>query len=400
MTMKISKPEIVREGNQVIYRVEVQSNQGKRTLWYNLHKSYGDFLSTLSDAPLVALLIPAMANGEDIYIEGTVSERLLYNLSRSIQKILQLHYPSLHLINIHADDAYVDQHGRAPGVATGFSGGVDSFFTLADHYYSPVPNGFKITHLLFNNVGSHGPGSSGEHLFQERYERLASTAEILGLPLLKINSNLDSFYTDEFHQSHTLRNASVALLLQNGIGRYMYSSSGLNISEFGIARSEYLSRIDPIITPILCTDALDLFLVGGEYTRLEKTLRVAEISESYGTLDVCIKTGNHDVSDHQNCSTCSKCLRTLATLDIAGYLERYSASFDLAAYKIHRDKYFATLLGSTHPSMQDIAKFANERNYSFPVSSHAIRAYRASGIYRILPLGKLLKLMKFRNPDS
>ena len=74
--MKISKPEILQQGNEIVFRVRVESPEGIENLWYSLKKKFSDIVTDLSDAPLVALLIPAMAKGEDVHVAGTISERL------------------------------------------------------------------------------------------------------------------------------------------------------------------------------------------------------------------------------------------------------------------------------------------------------------------------------------
>lgn len=217
--MRISKPQIISGKNKRTFQVDVESAEGRQTLWYSLHDSFGDLFTDTSDAPLAALLIPAMSRGEDIHIDGTISGRLYYNNLKLFQSLLRHIIPSLHQVSIYPMNLKCEQEKSASGVATGFSGGIDSYCTLADHYYSDIPKRFKITHLLFNNVGSHGSG--GEQLFRKRFERLMPVVERTGLPFVMINSNLDLFYSNKigFQQTHTLRNASVALLLQGGIGR-------------------------------------------------------------------------------------------------------------------------------------------------------------------------------------
>jgi len=316
--MKISKPQIVQEKEQIFYKVDVESFQGKQNLWYSLHESFGNLLSNSCDAPLVALLIPAMAIGEDIHIKGLVSEKLFYNLSGPFQRLLQHMMPSLCKIDIYPEDLCNGRADRAPGVATGFSGGIDSYCVLADYYYSNISERFKVTHLLFNNVGSHGRGAEGEQLFRKRYERLLPVTKLLKLPFIMINSNLDSFYDDEefgFEKTNTIRNASVAFLLQGGIDRWIYASS-YQYSNVFVGQTYNMAYGDTITLPLLSTDTLDVFSAGSEYTRVEKTLRVAEVPDSYGTIDVCVNS--HNTSGYTNCSTCMKCLRTLATLEIAG----------------------------------------------------------------------------------
>jgi hypothetical protein len=367
--MKISSPEIFPENGEIVYRVRVQTSVGTGTLWYRIPDQFGDFITDSCDAPLVALLIPAMTRGEDIHVAGKLSERLLYTLSRPYQRLLQHVIPSLRQVKIHPAEIQSGTHERS-AVATGFSGGIDSFCVLADHYYSEVPAGFKVTHLLFNNVGSHGTGERGERLFRARYARTAPVAAQIGLPLVRVDSNVDAYYGKKplnFQGTHTPRNASVALLLQGGIGRYMYASA-FSYPDAFVGATDSMGHSDTIALPLLATERLDVLSVGSEYTRVEKTLRVAAIAHSYSTLDIC---ANPDRNPDRagNCSTCWKCMRTLLTLDIAGLLERYSASFDLDAYAHQRSKYISEVLLSNEPLMREIVSFAKQRDFALPLSS-------------------------------
>lgn len=388
--MKISAAQITQEHNHTVYRVSVESAKGDNTLWYSVHSRFGDLVSESLDAPCAALLIPAMASGEDIHLGGTVSERLFYNLSGPLQSVLRHVMPALRPVKICAKDVHGGKPRAASGVATGFSGGIDSYCVLADHHYSSVSDGFRVTHLLFNNVGSHGEGSRGEKLFQERYRRLLPAADVLGLPFLMVNSNVDAFYGGQldFLQTHTLRNTSVALLLQEGIGRYLYASSHEYAAAF-VGPANAMGYTDSITLPLLSTKTLDAFSTGSEYTRVEKTLRVAQIPDSYGTLDVCAEDKN--TSGYTNCSACFKCLRTLATLEIAGYLERYSQVFDLEIYKRHRIGFFTELLQSQEPLLREIAQFAKERDFPFPRSSR-VAAVPGIGWLAMLSMRVMRKL--------
>ncbi len=146
--MRIGRPEIYRNGKDVRYRVQVERADGSGSeLYYSLAKSSADLLTDSADAALVALLIPAMAKGEDIHIAGSVSERLYYNLSGRCQKLFQTVIPSLQRIEIHPEKLCTGGR-RASGVATGFSGGIDSNYVLADHFFGKAPKRFRITHLL------------------------------------------------------------------------------------------------------------------------------------------------------------------------------------------------------------------------------------------------------------
>lgn len=388
--MRIGKPQVFEEKQQAVYCVNVDSHGGNETLWYAIQAEHGSLLSDLSDAALVALLIPAMMRGEDIYLEGTISAKLHYNLSRPLQKILRHLIPGLHPINIHADMLDDAPATRACGVATGFSGGIDSYCLMADHFLSDVTPQYKVTHLLFNNLGTRP-----EAEFRDRYRRLLPLAERFGLPFFAINSNLNHFYGGrlDFQQTHTLRNASVALLLQGGIGRYLYASA-YEYADVFVGASDAMAYTDPITLPLLSTDRLDALSAGSEYTRVEKTLRVADIRDSYETLDVCISEDNH--SGRPNCSSCWKCLRTMATLDIAGHLDNYANAFDLATYRKLKTRYFAKLLSSPNETlMREIVEFAKERSYPFPLAS---RLLHGSGVYPAAMWAKRMRKALKRDP--
>lgn len=360
--MKIGKPEITRRDGDAVYEVPVHSSRGPDRLWYRVEARFGDFVADTCDAPLVALLIPAMTLGEDVEVAGVLSERLLYNIAGPYQRVLERLIPSLRRVKVQAEDV---RHahprfasGRPPGVATGFSGGIDSFCLLADHHLAPpaeVPPSFRLTHLLFNDVGSHGRG--GERLFLERFAALKPHAERIGLPFIKVSSNLAAFYEGAFKfvQTHTPRNVSVALLLGKGIGRYLYAS-GTDYANVFVGPSREMSCADAIALPMLSTESMEAFSVGSEYTRVEKTLRVAGIAEAHAALDVCTRSAGPG-----NCSTCGKCMRTLVTLEIGGVLDRFAPSFDLAAYARRRDRYLRAALRSRHHYIEEIRRLARER---------------------------------------
>ena len=367
--MLIGQPEILQRGGELVYRVGVGSPDSPDTLWFAVDQQFDGLVSGLSDAALVALLMPAMARGEDIHLAGTVSERLYHNVSGRLQRVLQLVVPSLHRVAVDATEIQAGGE-RASGVATGFSGGIDSFSTLADYHYSEVTAGFKLTHLLFNNVGSHGRGEAGGRLFEERYRRIVLLADRIGLPLVRVDSNLDAWYQSplSFYQTHTIRNASVALLLQSGLGRYLHSASYV-YELVSLAANPGIARTDPVTLPLVSTERLDASSVGAEYTRVEKILRVAEIADSYEVLDVCVSGVRGG-----NCSRCSKCLWTLAPLEIAGLLDRYSGVFDLDVYRGRRTWYLGELLQSDDPFEREVLAFARDRGFSFPIPSR-LRAW-------------------------
>lgn len=364
--MRIGVPRIVERDGGVEYRVDVEASAGPRELWFRVDASHGDLVSARADAALLGLLLPAMRAGEDVDVQGEVSERLLYNLSESFQFVMRFVIPELREVAIRAASGGVAPN-RARGVATGFSAGIDSFWVVAEHHYGePVP-GHRLTHLLYNNVGSHGP--EGNPLFRRRHARLRPVAERIGLPFVAVDSNLMSFYRSDvsFKHTYTVRNVVVALLLQAGIGRSFHAAGTVLDGTPPSLPLKDIAHFDPVILPMMSTEALDAVWAGGTVTRVEKTLQVAEIADSWDTLDVCVRNDRAG-----NCSTCKKCVRTLLTLEIAGLTERYAGVFDVDLFRRQRHWRVGRILRSNWANSHEIRELARERGYRFGLRERLI----------------------------
>ena len=251
------------------------------------------------------------------------------------------------------------------GVATGFSAGVDSFSVLADHFYDrTVPPQLRLTHLIFNHTGSHADAGDHERaLFLDRYRRAGRVADKLGLPFIAVDTNVMEAYGGRgfnYQQTHTPRNASVAFLLQRGLRTWHYASS-LPHPNVHVGESFDISFSDPIALPLLSTSSLQLESTGGHYGRFQKTMQIAELPDTYWSLDVCVvgRLGG-------NCSACYKCLRTMATLEIGGVLERYEEVFDLDEYHRRRDQYLAVARISRDPVVREMVVEARQRGFELP----------------------------------
>ncbi|MBR8831077.1 MAG: hypothetical protein Cpurp_07730 [Chlorogloea purpurea SAG 13.99] len=336
----------------------VEYSQGKKEVWYSINKKYGQFLSNeSSDTFLIGLLVLAMKQNEDIYIEGKVSEKLFYNLTNYLVKILTLLIPSLHQIKIFPQELTQENLVKPiQGVATGFSGGIDSFCTFIDHFQENTPTSYKITHLLLNNVGSHGEG--GQQLFEKRYQRLYMFAQEYELPFISINSNLHEILPRNFQTTHTTRNISAILLLPKLFTKYYYSSAH-KYEDCIIKESPDGAVIDPAAIHLLSTENTECISAGCQYSRVEKTLKVSEFEPSYRYLDVCVNA----VEDAENCSQCWKCARTLLTLEILGKHELYDRVFNLDKYYEIKTSYIQSLRDSSSPLTKEVIELALSRGY-------------------------------------
>ncbi len=382
---------------------EIQIGGDIKTLWFEIDEIYKDYLAVDTlDAFIAASLIPAIMRGENIRLKGPMSGKLFYNLSYSGIPILcdYLEKPRLtHII----PDTFTGAISGGTGVAAGFSGGVVSFCNYYDHTSGRVPDEFSLTHFIFNNVGAHGQNGldADRVLFFRRFDRLRECAKKMGKPAVAVDSNLDEFLGLKFELTHTLRNTAVALLMQKAFGKFMYSS-GYPLSGTKIGPDLNMSRLDPVILPLLSTERLECIASGGQHSRVEKTRRVTGIEESRLYLDVCVSPHNAPAGI-ANCGVCWKCIRTATTLKIFGKLEEYGRIFDLKAFAVFERIYLIEVMGGKSPYSREIRELIAEKKYSVPSTVRFIAALLPGVVaqqfsFRIIPsLFRFKPLARFIN---
>lgn len=327
------------------------------------------------DGFVVALLLLAMRLGEDIHLKAPISEKLYYNLENYYINLLSQTLDELKPIHIIADQFdYGVSYENKNAVCTGFSGGVDSFCSIYDHYNkSNSPKNYDITHLLFNNVGAHDSSDSEERkrLSDSHYSFLKEFPKSIGMEFIKIDSNLDDILQIDFELSHTPRNISCVLLLQKLVSKYYYASA-YSYSSYDMQNIKDIGDLDPVAVHLLSTETLDCISVGSQYTRTQKTEIISKYEPTKRYLNVCT-----DETTHLNCSTCSKCLRTFLTLDILGILDEYKEVMDYQAYLCVRDGYMRKVVLNSRTDIfsKEIVELARSKNYTFPIHVRIIDSF-------------------------
>lgn len=367
--LRIGRPTVQQVGSRIRYEVPVAAGYpAPDRLWFEV-TGLPEGVSDRADAAAATLLMPAMMNGATLSIEGTVTAELVHQLRHGVQQVIQALAPELAVVEVLAA-APAPAGAMAPGVLTGFSAGIDSYLTLADYLWAAdVPDSLRVTHLVYSHVGAHGK-DGGARLFRDRLARIAPVVAQWQVPLVVVDSNAEDFYQAcypylDFDRTHTIRNAAVAFLLQPRIGRLLYSSS-MAFRDIAVTESTYMSLVEPVLLPQLSTPGSQLHAVGSEYTRVAKTIRVAELGQARSTLEVCSGQGRAG-----NCSICHKCLRTQLTLEIAGLLDRFQDVFDLARYRRVRQQYLVEVLTDPQhdPFLAEIRELAQHRGFRWPASA-------------------------------
>lgn len=349
---------------------------GSQDLWFSVPQEYEHYLCrSRLDGFLVGLLYPAMHYGEDIYVDGCVSERLLFNLQNYVVPLMAAFSPACRRVNISARETSSEKF-VCQGIGTGFSGGVDSFSTIFERHASEQSPDRKINSLLFLNVGAHGSGKTDSELrfsaekFRERYRYLKAFPDEIGLDFIPVDSNLHAFHHWGHLKTDTLTSAAGILILQGLYSRYYYASTGYTY-ENQVERAHQFSDVsvaeycDPMILPLLSTESLELILDGMQRSRTEKTLHILDYEPVYRFLNVCV---SHLEPGAKNCSTCSKCSRTLMTLNSIGKIDQFQNLFDIPKYRRAESKYVArqVLLAKIDPFASSNVALARSKGVLLP----------------------------------
>jgi hypothetical protein len=364
--MRLTAPSRVTAADTTRLQVTLETALGEQVLWYDFDSRVADaFTDTRLDGFAVAATMIAMERGErELIVDGVLSERLFHNLVHQIVPIMRLVVPEWHPVEIRPAALEPARPSAGAGVVTGFSGGIDSFCTIADYRETTLP-GYRLTHLFFCNVGANGRGAGGERLFEQRWALVRDVATELGLGLVRVNSNLDALLETRFERTHVLRNASVILLLQGLFAKYLYSST-YRFEDCYIGEASDLAYADPAFVHLLSTETLESLSTGCQYSRVEKTRRAVQVPQAAERLNVCV---DPMPATGRNCSACFKCLRTLVTLELLGELERFSGVFDLNIYRRWRlrEQYLMMLPArQKDPFIREILELARERPEALP----------------------------------
>jgi hypothetical protein len=395
----IRKSQLIEGSNAVKLCAILEHNGVETPLWYSVDPAYAHYLTPeRQDGFLVGLLASAMRMGEDLRVEGVVSERLFYNLTNHYMRILSLLFPRLRQVKIEAEQLDRTNLGNAGAIGTGFSGGVDSFCVVWDHLFAEPPKSFRLTHCVNASVGAHGRTRYKENgryrreeeLFHERCDHFATVMDEWKIPLVRVNSNLHElvgtnvspFRQLGLTQMHTPRNVSAVLVLQKLFSKYLYASA-FPYEECFIGPTYGIGYSDPMSIHLLSTETMECVSSGCQHTRVRKTALITGIPASYRYLNVCSMR-----QVDRNCSGCNKCLRTLLTLEVLGKLDLYSHVFDLDRYRRLRSRYLMKLLAKPDIFFREILKLAEERNFSI---SPLLRVSALLGLSKLWPSKRSLK---------
>jgi hypothetical protein len=322
---------------------EISSKE--RTIWISVPKENAEYLVTDHyDGFLIVLLFCAMKYGEDIYIDGVVSKKLLKNIDY-VQAILKSFTFYLNKINISVKETTDKKIEQATHIGTGFSGGVDCFCTIYDKFECESDSQYKVDTLVTVNIGHYGQADGKNQGNEERWKKnfcfLNQFAQEIGLPYIPVNSNFGAYieketFWQELRQFGPSFIAGVILSLQNRFSKYYIASNYSYLDPLRYAIKESINKemvdgdyMENIFYHLLSTETLEIIVDGSQYSRTEKIKRISSYTPTYRYIDVGIRSSIEEKNNPNHFKT----NRTLWTLETLNKLDIYSESFDISQWK-------------------------------------------------------------------
>lgn len=382
--LTIKHPRLESTGTSSRLVSDIYVDGEKRTVWAEVDIKYTDYLCwERSDAFVIGLLHYAMFHGHDITCEAPIGEYLYYQITTELIDAVSKGSSRMYATKIYSevDSSCLPCAGM---VGTGISCGIDSLHALAANLDDHLTR-HKVTHLAFNNVGSHGEGSRANRLFAERRKNAEMFCKEYGFELTEVNSNIMDVFEQEHYLTHTYTSMFAVFVLQKLYSVYYYAS-GRPFSEFSLTDNDYFPPdfYELLLLQDFSTENLKIYSEGGTLTRLEKTRKVVDYFPSYKYLNVCVSTSG-------NCGRCEKCIRTLLALDVLGKLDEYSAVFDVEYYRSHKQWYLKRLLiekAANHFEYLELYPYLKSQ-IMFSTYLKAIPKSCMRWLYAKMPKGKL-----------
>jgi hypothetical protein len=333
-----------REGRQVL-SARVHPERGHRVpfdLSFQVEGGEPGWMTARGDPFVPALLLLALASGEDLRVEAPVSSLLLRSTATVAEIYRQWKDHRLEWRQawhgegrrglVIAEPAQVPERPNATSAF--FSCGVDAFYTFLKHRE-------RITHLVF--VDGFEARLRREAIRRQVLREVRDVARETGMRLVTISTNVPEAGREmaPWALYHGAALISSALALGGLLGTVLVPSSN---------QYEVLAPwgSHPLLDPLWSTEATRVVHDGCEAWRLDKVRMLARSDLALRHLRVC----GAGEGDRLNCGRCDKCIPTAMVLKAEGVLDRartFDTRLDPAA--VRRVRTYQTMLESSLPAL-------------------------------------------------
>jgi polysaccharide pyruvyl transferase WcaK-like protein len=270
-----------------------------------------------ADVAVALSLIPAMVAGDRLEVEAAVDESLAGRIPE-IATVMRLFAatgdwtparPIHGAIELACPTAPAPARRPDRGVASFFSGGVDSYATLARHP--------EITHLIYVAGLDLPPGAAFDSLHEAARASAGGVAAARDKTLITVETNVRDLYGQEIVGPlffGSILGATSRLVAPEIARVYIPSSQAYR---WMLENSSH-----PLLDHLWGGPGLEVVHDGAELTRPEKLELIADDELARNSLRVCWEGL---VDSGGNCCRCEKCLRSMVALEVLGALEAFPA---------------------------------------------------------------------------
>ena len=283
--IRIETPYLRTDGNRTVLCAPITLDGQRQIAWFATEKEYGQFLTDdRLDAFVVGFLTTAMRLGEDIVCEAPLTQRLYYQLTQYLIPVMASNMEIYQPISIRAPltDTKLPCEGA---VGTGWTGGVDSMYTLMTHSKANLLS-HRLTHLLLANVGTLESDHNTELLQYMADKARRGIAEDMGLSVVSVDSNLQILQQENYLAVAAFRLPAAVLALQKLFGVFL-NSAGYEFQRFSFVQ-ENSAYYELLVLSNLETDNTVFYSAGGQVTRVQKLEDLSEFAPARKYLHPCI----------------------------------------------------------------------------------------------------------------
>lgn len=359
-TILIKAPQIISNNRFSKLETEIVCDNPSinltKTLYFEVDGKWEKYLTQeVSDAFVLALLEYAMENRCDLHFEAPMTEDLKYQLERYLIPAYAKNIDGLYPINL-CGEVTSNKIESQNVTGTGFSGGVDSFYTVLSH----MNINYKtkgITHLLLAVNGAATTGLSEEinkKWFMEETNRFEPVSKELGMEFIGVNSNISLINKNKrvLKGGSIIPTSGFVHALRKLFGTYYWASAyEANIFKFSNIDGGYM---ETFAVPLVSVNGLRFYHDGCEISRIGKVKYIADNPIVQRNLTVC--------SQPVSCGHCPKCLRTMAELNSLKKLELFSEVFNVNEYKKKYTSKLAREFAVDHPPFTTDIKASMKKN--------------------------------------
>lgn len=310
----------------------------ERDVYFCVDEEFGQYLChERADAYLIGLLSLAMRERCDIHCLTPVTSELLHQLRTELIPALTKYDSALYAPRIIAEatDATLPCAGK---VGTGCSCGIDSLYAIKNLQNDAL---FPLDYVTLNNVGAYTVKETSMVRYHDNVANAQAFAKANHLPLIITDSNFADAFPQNHLRTHLFSSTFAIFALRKLWKRYYYASTGCDLNEYFdlVNNHRYdAAKYDLIALNAFSIPSLRICNQGMSAERFEKTKALVSYPPAHQYLNVCLEQGKG------NCGHCSKCLRTLWTLDAFNELEAFHNVFDIEEYKKNHPLYMKKLV--------------------------------------------------------